>query len=157
MLQVLNAWGNQLTALPDCFGSLSSLVRLGLKGNQLAALPPSFTALTNLVELFLTDNKLTTLPAGVLTQKLHACASYECRACKGEGVGVCAFVQVCCARLVCCSTVARSRVLMQRRGAQCQKATVEAIVGARPLAAACQQGRQGRRCDIKPDQQLTCN
>lgn len=86
LLQVLNAWGNQLTALPDCFGSLSSLVRLGLKGNQLAALPPSFTALANLVELFLTDNKLTTLPAGVLTQGIH-----ECRAYKGEGVGVCAF------------------------------------------------------------------
>jgi hypothetical protein len=68
--QVLNAWGNQLTALPDSFGSLGGLVRLGLKGNQLAALPPSFTALTNLVEIFLTDNKLTTLPAGVWTHKV---------------------------------------------------------------------------------------
>jgi Leucine-rich repeat (LRR) protein len=63
-VQVLNAWGNQLTALPEGFGSLTSLVRLGLKGNQLAALPDSFTGLASLVELFLTDNKLTTLPQG---------------------------------------------------------------------------------------------
>jgi hypothetical protein len=63
-VQVLNAWGNQLTALPEGFGTLTSLARLGLKGNQLAALPNSFTGLSSLVELFLTDNKLTTLPAG---------------------------------------------------------------------------------------------
>lgn len=61
---MLNAWGNQLTSLPDGFGALTSLIRLGLKGNQLAALPDSFTQLSSLVELFLTDNKLTTLPAG---------------------------------------------------------------------------------------------
>jgi Leucine-rich repeat (LRR) protein len=63
-LQVLNAWGNELSTLPDGFGALTGLIRLGLKGNQLAALPDSFTGLTNLVELFLTDNKLTTLPQG---------------------------------------------------------------------------------------------
>eukprot|EP00882_Tetradesmus_deserticola_P029108 GHRQ01032522.1.p1 GENE.GHRQ01032522.1~~GHRQ01032522.1.p1 ORF type:complete len:171 (+),score=29.00 GHRQ01032522.1:374-886(+) len=62
--QVLNAYSNQLRALPQDFGSLCSLTRLGLKGNQLAELPRSFTQLTNLVELFLTDNRLTTLPEG---------------------------------------------------------------------------------------------
>lgn len=61
---MLNAWGNQLNALPEALGCLTSLTRLGLKGNQLAALPGSFVGLTNLVELFLTDNKLTTLPQG---------------------------------------------------------------------------------------------
>jgi Leucine-rich repeat (LRR) protein len=66
---VLNAWGNQLTALPDAFGCLAGLTRLGLKGNQLAALPGSFVGLTNLVELFLTDNKLTTLPQGARAQQ----------------------------------------------------------------------------------------
>jgi len=63
-VQVLNAWGNELTRLPDGFGGLTSLVRLGLKGNQLSDLPDSFCQLHSLVELFLTDNKLTTLPAG---------------------------------------------------------------------------------------------
>jgi Leucine-rich repeat (LRR) protein len=61
---VLNAWGNQLSSLPDSFGNLQQLLRLGLKGNHLVQLPDSFTQLTSLVELFLTDNKLTTLPAG---------------------------------------------------------------------------------------------
>lgn len=69
-MQVLNAWGNDLTSLPDGFGSLTGLIRLGLKGNQLACLPDSFTGLTNLVELFLTDNKLTTLPQGGVTTGL---------------------------------------------------------------------------------------
>lgn len=56
--------GNQIGQLPEQFGNLSSLIRLGLKSNKLAELPASFTQLTNLVELFLTDNQLNTLPQG---------------------------------------------------------------------------------------------
>jgi Leucine-rich repeat (LRR) protein len=56
--------GNRLAALPDGFGALSGLRRLGLKSNGLTQLPASFTQLTNLVELFITDNKLTRLPEG---------------------------------------------------------------------------------------------
>lgn len=58
--------GNELAVLPDHFGALRGLVRLGLKSNQLTELPASFTQLINLVELFITDNKLTTLPEGVV-------------------------------------------------------------------------------------------
>lgn len=57
-------WGNQLQQLPDQFGNLTGLIRLGLKSNQLTQLPNSFCHLVNLVELFLTDNRLTTLPQG---------------------------------------------------------------------------------------------
>jgi Leucine-rich repeat (LRR) protein len=56
---------NHLVSLPDNFGGLSSLVRLGLKSNKLQFLPDSFCKLGNLVELFITDNHLTTLPEGV--------------------------------------------------------------------------------------------
>lgn len=62
--QALNVMGNQLTALPEDFGGMTSLLRLGLKSNQLTQLPDSFCRLTRLVELFITDNQLTTLPAG---------------------------------------------------------------------------------------------
>jgi Leucine-rich repeat (LRR) protein len=62
--QSLNLMGNKLTALPDSFGELSGLRRLGLKSNALAQLPASFTRLTDLLELFITDNKLTGLPEG---------------------------------------------------------------------------------------------
>ena len=58
--------GNRLEQLPDRFGDLSGLYRLGLKSNGLRQLPGSFTRLTNLVELFITDNKLTELPEGGL-------------------------------------------------------------------------------------------
>jgi hypothetical protein len=75
LAQVLNAWGNQLQQLPEAFGDLTGLVRLGLKGCQLQQLPPSFTRLTNLVELFLTDNQLSTLPQGVRVCGVSWCES----------------------------------------------------------------------------------
>jgi hypothetical protein len=56
--------GNRLEQLPDSFGDLAGLYRLGLKSNALRQLPGSFTRLTGLVELFITDNKLTELPEG---------------------------------------------------------------------------------------------
>jgi Leucine-rich repeat (LRR) protein len=71
---VLNVYSNQLQALPQDFGSLRSLIRLGLKSNKLAELPSSFTQLTNLVELFLTDNCLTTLPEGECWASLAICS-----------------------------------------------------------------------------------
>jgi len=40
--QVFNAMGNDLSSLPDSFGGLTSLMRLGLKSNQLRQLPSSF-------------------------------------------------------------------------------------------------------------------
>jgi hypothetical protein len=52
-------------ALPEDFGKLASLHRLGLKSNQLAELPSSFTGLTSLVELFITDNALLGFPQGM--------------------------------------------------------------------------------------------
>lgn len=52
-------------ALPEDFGKLASLHRLGLKSNQLVELPSSFTALTSLVELFITDNALLGFPQGM--------------------------------------------------------------------------------------------
>lgn len=67
--------GNQVTQLPEQFGDLTSLIRLGLKSNRLTELPGSFTQLTNLVELFITDNKLTTLPQGAVQQLVH-CSEY---------------------------------------------------------------------------------
>lgn len=63
-MQSLNLMGNKLTKLPDRFGDLVGLKKLGLKSNALAQLPGSFTQLTNLVELFITDNQLTELPNG---------------------------------------------------------------------------------------------
>lgn len=90
--QVLNAWGNQLNALPEAFGCLASLTRLGLKGNQLAALPGSFVGLTNLVELFLTDNKLTTLPQGVCAATgKHQKQPHQtpCERCHKQSTSVC--------------------------------------------------------------------
>lgn len=74
--------GNQISQLPEHFGDLTSLIRLGLKGNKLTELPASFTQLTSLVELFITDNKLTTLPQGIsqaLALLVHAaeCVAFE--------------------------------------------------------------------------------
>jgi hypothetical protein len=68
-LKKLNLSSNQLTALPDTFGQLSSLKTLDLLRNQLTALPDAFCQLTGLETLQLDDNQLTALPDafGLLT------------------------------------------------------------------------------------------
>jgi hypothetical protein len=56
-------------ALPDTFGQLTSLRRLGLKSNRLVQLPGSFTQLASLVELFITDNLLEGFPQGMANMR----------------------------------------------------------------------------------------
>lgn len=53
---------NQLTALPNDFGNLSSLATLRLDYNQLASLPGGFGSLGNLRWVYLLNNQLTSLP-----------------------------------------------------------------------------------------------
>eukprot|EP00053_Salpingoeca_punica_P019463 m.197057 g.197057 ORF g.197057 m.197057 type:complete len:289 (+) comp17658_c0_seq3:44-910(+) len=53
---------NQITALPDNFGSLTHLVHLDLSKNQLTSLPTSFGQLSSLRHLDLCHNQLNRLP-----------------------------------------------------------------------------------------------
>jgi hypothetical protein len=61
-LYTLYLYGNQLTALPESLGGLTALTGLDLGGNQLAALPESLGGLTALAGLYLGGNQLAALP-----------------------------------------------------------------------------------------------
>jgi len=59
---ILDLSCNNLTSLPDSFGSLTHLMQLDLSKNSLTDLPESFGQLTNLKRLDLYSNRLTELP-----------------------------------------------------------------------------------------------
>ena len=74
-IEVLNLFGNQLTALPPEIGLLTNLRELYLGRNQLTSLPTEIGQLTNLRELHLEGNQLTSLPTeiGQLTNLRELC------------------------------------------------------------------------------------
>ncbi|MBE0682644.1 MAG: hypothetical protein IH589_12090 [Anaerolineales bacterium] len=64
-LQILDFFGNRLTALPESLGKLTQLRTLHLKKNQLMALPESIGNLARLDWLTIGDNQLTALPVSI--------------------------------------------------------------------------------------------
>lgn len=64
-LRVLRLSNNQFTALPESIGGLSNLQYLRLENNQLTTLPESIGGLSNLQELWLNNNPLTALPESI--------------------------------------------------------------------------------------------
>ncbi|HPX92798.1 MAG TPA: hypothetical protein PK646_04250 [Bacillota bacterium] len=60
----LDAFGNELTGLPDSIGK-SKLEQLHVRGNNLTSLPLSLFASSNLKELDVSYNRLTSLPQGL--------------------------------------------------------------------------------------------
>ncbi len=64
-LTSFNLMSNQLTALPESIGQLTSLTLLNLTDNQLTVLSESIGELTSLTSLYLMRNKLTTLPESI--------------------------------------------------------------------------------------------
>ena len=81
-LKTLNLYDNKLTALPDAFCQLESLETLNLAGNQLTALPDTFGRLTGLERekggyLALSRNPLTSPPLEVCTNGFAAIREYQ--------------------------------------------------------------------------------
>lgn len=62
LLQVLEARGNAIAALPFTVSNLTALQRIMLELNQLTALPASICTLGHLTNLYLAYNQLTALP-----------------------------------------------------------------------------------------------
>jgi hypothetical protein len=65
-LERLYCSSNQLTSLPESFGSLSSLKSLSCYNNKLTSLPESFASLSSLEELWCSNNSLTSLPLSLV-------------------------------------------------------------------------------------------